>query len=119
MKKKIFIYMLEDVFPYKKFDLVVDTFNQNWKKIIIVTNTDNKLYKELKQKSNSNIEWKLQISEEETLDLFSRAKAFIFPPEEDFGLVPVEAMACWTPVIAYSKWWATENSYRMKNMNFL
>jgi glycosyltransferase involved in cell wall biosynthesis len=55
----------------------------------------------LKEKSNSNIEWKLQISREETLNLFSKAKGFLFPPEEDFGLVPVEAMACGTPVISY------------------
>ena len=36
------------------------------------------------------------------------AKAFLFPPEEDFGLVPIEAMAMGTPVIAYGKWWALE-----------
>jgi glycosyltransferase involved in cell wall biosynthesis len=37
------------------------------------------------------------------------ARAFLFPPEEDFGLVPVEAMMMWTPVIAYGKWGATES----------
>ena len=36
------------------------------------------------------------------------AKAFLFPPEEDFWLVPLEAMAMWTPVIAYGKWGALE-----------
>ena len=40
--------------------------------------------------------------------LHSKAKAFIFPPEEDFWLVPIAAMASWTPVIAYNKWGATE-----------
>ena len=45
--------------PYKKFDLLVDTFNKNGKKLILVTNTDNKLYKKLKAKSKDNIEWKL------------------------------------------------------------
>ena len=45
--------------PYKKFDLLVDTFNQNGKKLILVTNTDNKLYRKLKAKSKDNIEWKL------------------------------------------------------------
>lgn len=45
--------------PYKKFELLVDTFNQNGKKLILVTNTDNKLYKKLKAKSKTNIEWKL------------------------------------------------------------
>lgn len=37
-----------------------------------------------------------------------RTKAFLFPPEEDFGLVPIEAMMVGTPVIAYGKWGATE-----------
>jgi len=107
-KKEDFYLYVGRCIPYKKFDLIVDSFNENWKKIIIVTNTNNKLYKELLSKSNENITWKLSISREETLDLFSRAKAFMFPPEEDFWLVPVEAMACWTPVIAYWKGWATE-----------
>ena len=39
----------------------------------------------------------------------AQAKGFLFPAEEDFGLVPVEAMICGTPVIAYGKWGATES----------
>ncbi len=94
--------------PYKKFDLIVDAFNINWKKIKIATNTNNKLYKKLKNKSNSNIEW-IFTNDLNTINLLhSKAKAFIFPPEEDFWLVPIAAMASWTPVIAYNKWWATE-----------
>lgn len=44
--------------PYKKFDLIVDAFNKNGKKLIIATNTDNKLYRSLKAKSKENITWK-------------------------------------------------------------
>jgi len=94
--------------PYKKFDLIVDTFNKNWKKLILCTNTDNKLYRELKAKSNANITWIFNPNREKLIELYSQAKAFLFPPEEDFGLVPVEAMATGTPVIAYWKWWALE-----------
>ena len=43
-----------------------------------------KLYRELKAKSKDNIYWKLNISRNETRDLFSNARAFLFPPEEDF-----------------------------------
>lgn len=106
-KEDFYLYVWR-VIPYKKFDLIVDTFNENWKKIVIITNTDNKLYRDLKVESKSNIEWKLNISREEIARYFSKAKAFLFPPDEDFGLVPLEAMACWTPVIAYAKWWALE-----------
>lgn len=107
-KKQDYYFYIWRCIPYKKFDLIVDTFNKNWKKIILVTNTNNKLYNTLKKKSNSNIEWKLNISLNEKKELFKNAKAFLFPPEEDFWLVPIEAMASWTPVIAYKKWWALE-----------
>lgn len=94
--------------PYKKFDLVVEAFNKNWKKIIISTNTDNKLYRELKAKSKENIVWKFWLSLKEINEIHSKAKAFLFPPEEDFWLVPIAAMASWTPVIAFWKWWSLE-----------
>jgi len=89
--------------PYKKFDLLVDTFNKNGKKIILITNTDNKLYRSLKKKSHNNITWKLGLSRKEILQHYAQARCFIFPPEEDFGIVPLEAMASGTPVIAYKK----------------
>lgn len=116
-KQDFYLYVWRCI-PYKKFDLLVDTFNKNWKKLILVTNTDNKLYRDLKNKSNPNIEWKLNITKAETIDLFSKAKAFLFPPEEDFWLVPIEAMASWTPVIAYAKWWALETVVANKTWIF-
>lgn len=106
-KQDYYLYVWRCI-PYKKFDLVVDAFNENWKKIIIITNTDNQLYQKLKNKSRDNIEWKLNISPQETKDLFRWARAFVFPPEEDFWIVPIEAMATGTPVIAYAKWGALE-----------
>ena len=106
-KEDYYLYVWRTI-PYKKFDLIVDAFNENWKKVIIITNTDNKLYRELRARSKNNIEWKLSIPREETMQYFAWAKAFLFPPEEDFWLVPVEAMLGWTPVIAYWKWGALE-----------
>ena len=100
--------------PYKKFDLIVETFNQNRKKIKIATNTDNKLYKKLKFESKDNIEWILTDDLKEINKLHSKAKAFLFPPEEDFGLVPIAAMASWTPVIAYWVGWALETVVEWK-----
>ena len=104
--------------PYKKFDLIVEAFNKNWKKLVLVTNTDNKLYKKLKAKSKSNITWKLNISREETVELFQKAKAFLFPVEEDFWIVPLEAQACGTPVIALKKWWVLETVVDQKTWIF-
>jgi len=106
-KQDYYLYVWRCI-PYKKFDLLVDAFNENWKKLILVTNTDNKLYRELKFKSKDNIIWMLNVPRHELYELYSKAKAFLFPPEEDFWLVPIEAQASWTPVIAYRKWWALE-----------
>jgi glycosyltransferase involved in cell wall biosynthesis len=94
--------------PYKRFDLLVDAFNENDKKLILCTATDTPLFRELKEKSKPNIEWKYRVSNTEKDALMAGAKAFLFPPEEDFWLVPIEAMALGTPVIAYGKWWALE-----------
>ena len=94
--------------PYKKFDLLVGTFNENGKKLVIITNTDNTLYRHLQKISKANIEWKFNPSREKIIADYACAKAFIFPPEEDFWLVPLEAQAVGTPVIAFGKWWALE-----------
>lgn len=107
VKENFYMYVWRCI-PYKKFDLLVDAFNENWKKLVIFTNTDNKLFRSLREKSKQNIEWRLSKPKEEIIDYYSRAKAFMFPPEEDFWLVPVEAMACWTPVIAYGVWGGKE-----------
>lgn len=104
--------------PYKKFDLLVDAFNQNGKKLILCTATDTPLFRELKEKSKANIEWKYRVSNEEKNTLMAGAKAFLFPPEEDFGLVPIEAMILWTPVIAYGKWGALETVIDEKTGTF-
>ena len=87
----------------------MEAFNANGKPLKLATNTDNILFHELKAKSKSNIEWIFSPSSEERKKLYSEAKAFLFPPEEDFGLVPVEAMISGTPVIAYGVGGGTES----------
>ncbi|MDQ1343776.1 MAG: hypothetical protein QG650_496 [Patescibacteria group bacterium] len=96
------------IIPYKRFDLLVDAFNQSGKRLIIATGTENGLFKELFKKSRPNIEWVIGATDEEKIRLYQKARAFVFPPEEDFGIVPLEAMACGTPVVAYGKGGALE-----------
>jgi len=106
--KEDYYFYVGRVIPYKKFDLLVDAFNINGKKLILATSTDNKLYRELVAKSRSNIEWRFWISNADKKRVIALAKAMLFPPEEDFGIVPIEAMAAGTPVIAYGKGGALE-----------
>ncbi len=106
--KEDFYLAVGRIIPYKRFDLLVDAFNENGKPLKILTGTENALFKELFARSNPNIEWIVGASDEEKAGYFGKARAFVFPPEEDFGLVPIEAMMCGTPVIAYGKGGALE-----------
>jgi glycosyltransferase involved in cell wall biosynthesis len=72
------------VIPYKKFDLVVEAFNKNGKKLIICVNTKNKLQKYLEKISKPNITWIFDSKKEDLRRYYSEARAFLFPPEEDF-----------------------------------
>jgi glycosyltransferase involved in cell wall biosynthesis len=106
------------VIPYKKFNLLVETFNINWLPLKIVANTKNKLSEHLKSISKENIEWVYEADNAKINILHSKAKAFIFPPEEDFWLVPIAAQASGTPVIAYGKWGALETVIDWKTWVF-
>lgn len=59
-------------------------------------------YNQLQEDATDNIEFLGRVSDEELVDLYSGAKAFLaLATDEDFGITPVEAMLCGTPVIAY------------------
>lgn len=99
IKKEYYFYAGRCI-PYKRFDILVEAFNKSGKALIIATNTDNALCRRLMNISKNNITWVLHPQKSQLVELYSEAKAFLFPPEEDFGLSPIEAMATGTPVIA-------------------
>ncbi|MCF7812239.1 glycosyltransferase [Candidatus Gracilibacteria bacterium] len=97
--------------PYKKFDLLVETFAKNHLPIKLVgSGPELEHCQELAREKNAqNIEF-LGFAERARLPgLFARARAFVFPVEEDFGLVPIEAMSAGTPVLYYNRGGATES----------
>ncbi len=93
--------------PYKRTDLVIEAFNQLSRplKIIGVGPEISRLKGLAKFR---NIEFLGGLTDEETARYFASCKALIFPQEEDFGIVPLEAMAAGKPVIAYGKGGALE-----------
>lgn len=93
--------------PFKRLDLAVEAFSQMPDKHLVMIG-DGPEMKKLKAKAGANVEFIGFQQPEVVRDYLSRAKAFIFPSEEDFGIVPVEAQACGTPVIAYGSGGALE-----------
>lgn len=88
--------------PYKKIDVIVEAFNNMPQKELIIIG-DGPDFKKIKNIAKSNIKLMGYQSFEILKKYMADAKAFIFAAEEDFGIVPVEAQACGTPVIAYAK----------------
>lgn len=92
--------------PYKRFDLVVEAFNKLGKPLKIVG--DGPEMAKLKRKAKKNVEFLGRVGDKDLQEIYQGAKALIFPQIEDFGIVPLEAIACGTPVIAYGRGGALE-----------
>ena len=106
-EKEDFYITISRLVSYKKVDLIVKAFeNLKDKKLIVIG--DGPEMKYLKKIAPSNVIFMGFQSEDVIEDMLQRARAFIFAAEEDFGIVPVEAQACGTPVIAYGKGGALE-----------
>jgi glycosyltransferase involved in cell wall biosynthesis len=105
-KKENFFLIVSTITPYKKIDLAVQLFNKIGKELVIIGEGPQKAY--LQSISGENISFLGFKSDKETAQYFQNARALIFPGEEDFGITPVEAMACGTPVLAYGKGGVTE-----------
>ena len=94
--------------PYKRIDLIVETFSKllPTKKLIVIG--DGPEYEKIRKLAGNNVHLMGAQPFEVLKKHLSTAKAFIFAAEEDFGIAPIEAQACGTPVIAYGKGGALE-----------
>lgn len=88
--------------PYKKIDLIVQAFAQMPDKKLFVIG-DGPDFKKVSRLAKSNTILLGHQPFNELKRYLAEAKAFVFAAEEDFGILPVEAQACGTPVIAYKK----------------
>ncbi|MGA0559393.1 glycosyltransferase family 4 protein [Larkinella sp. VNQ87] len=88
--------------PYKKINLIVEAFAAMPDKRLVVVG-DGPDFDKIKRLATPNIEL-VGFQPNNSLTLYmQKAKAFIFAAEEDFGITPVEAQACGTPVLAFGK----------------
>lgn len=106
-QKEDFYLTASRMVPYKKIDLIVEAFSAMPDKKLIVIG-DGPDFEKIHSYASSNVTFMGYQSFEVLRDHMQRARAFVFAAEEDFGITPVEAHACGTPVIAFGRGGATE-----------
>jgi len=102
--------------PYKRADLVIEAFNKLELELRIIGSGSEE--KNLRAMAGVNIKFLGRTSDRVLYENLKSARAVIFPSEEDFGIVPVEAMACSTPVIAFGAGGALETVIAGKTGEF-
>ena len=98
-KQQEYFLMVGRLLAYKKFDIAIEAFNKLGLKLKIIGRGPE--MKRLKKMAKSNIEFLGRVSDKKLAKYYSECQAFIFPQEEDFGIVAIEAMASGRPLIAY------------------
>jgi len=101
-EKENFYLTASRMVPYKKMKLIVEAFNEMPDKDLVVIGNGPE-FDRIKAVAKNNIHILGYQPFEVLKDYMQRAKAFVFAAEEDFGITPIEAQACGTPVIAYGK----------------
>jgi glycosyltransferase involved in cell wall biosynthesis len=93
--------------PYKRLDAIVQAFAQLPDRKLVVAGTGPQTAAAMAA-APANVQFEGEVTRERMRDLMRGARAFVFAAEEDFGIVPVEAQACGTPVIAFGRGGARE-----------
>ena len=106
--KKEYYLVVSRLYDYKKIDWAIKACKKENKKLVIVGDGPDMPYLKKLAGKSKNILFLGYISDEQLKAVYSNATAFIFPGIEDFGLVPLEAMACGCPVLAYNYGGLTE-----------
>ncbi|WP_169753804.1 glycosyltransferase family 4 protein [Campylobacter curvus] len=105
-RKDDFYLTASRMVPYKKIDLIVEAFSKSGKRLVVIG--DGPDMAKVRSKAAKNIEILGYQNDDVMQETMQRAKAFVFAAEEDFGITPVEAQACGTPVICLGKGGAKE-----------
>ncbi len=93
--------------PYKRIDAIAAAFAQLPQERLVIAG-DGPEASRVRAAAGANVTFAGEVSRERMRDLLRNARAFVFAAEEDFGILPVEAQACGTPVIVYGKGGVTE-----------
>ena len=102
-----YFLMVGRLLVYKRFDIAIEAFNKLELPLKIIG--DGPERKKLQKIAKWNIEFLGEVKDDDLVKYYQNCQALIFPQEEDFGIVALEAMACGKPVIAYQGGGALES----------
>ncbi len=97
--QKDYFLMVGRLITYKRHDIVIEAFNKSGLPLKIIGRGPE--MKKLKKKAKSNIEFLGRVDDNQLAKYYAESRAFIFPQEEDFGIVAIEALASGKPIIAF------------------
>lgn len=98
-ERKDYFLAVGRLMAYKRYDILIEAFNRLGLPLKIIGRGPE--MRRLKKMAKANIEFLGRVSEEELPKYYAECRAFIFPQEEDFGIVAIEAMASGRPLIAF------------------
>lgn len=105
-KDEDYFLLVSALVPYKRVDLAVEAFNRLGERLLIVGSGPD--LDRLRARARPNVQFLGWQTDDALVKLYAGCRALIFPGEEDFGIVPLEAMASGKPVVAYAKGGALE-----------
>ncbi|MCK4304223.1 MAG: glycosyltransferase [Candidatus Eisenbacteria sp.] len=99
VEREDFYLVISALVPYKRLDLAIEAAREMGRELVVIGSGVER--KRLERLAGSSARFSGWLPSEQLLNVLRRTRALLFPGEEDFGIVPLEAMACGTPVVAY------------------
>ncbi len=92
--------------PYKREDVAIEAFARMGRPLVVVG--DGPTRARLEAGAPDHVRFTGRVSDAELADLYARCRALVYPQDEDFGIIAVEAQAAGRPVVAFARGGATE-----------
>ena len=97
-----YFFIASRLLPYKRIDLAILACNRLGRRLVIAGDGRDRPRLERLAAQGAGVTFLGRVSDERLLELLRGCRAFIFPGLEDFGIAPINAMACGRPVIAFA-----------------